>query len=74
MADTNNATKKKILGAAKVVFLEKGFDGARMQEIANKASITKSMLNYYFRYKENLFEAIFEEEFLKLVPKISAYE
>jgi AcrR family transcriptional regulator len=34
MADTNNATKKKILSAAKVVFLEKGFDGARMQEIA----------------------------------------
>ena len=71
MADTNNATKKKILSAAKVVFLEKGFDGARMQEIANKAGINKSMLNYYFRYKENLFEAIFEEEFLKLVPKIS---
>ena len=71
MADTDNATKKKILGAAKVVFLEKGFDGARMQEIANKAGINKSMLNYYFRFKENLFEAIFEEEFLKLVPKIS---
>ena len=71
MADADNATKKKILGAAKVVFLEKGFDGARMQEIANKAGINKSMLNYYFRFKENLFEAIFEEEFLKLVPKIS---
>lgn len=71
MADTNNATKKKILSAAKVVFLEKGFDGARMQEIANKAGINKSMLNYYFRFKENLFEAIFEEEFSKLVPKIN---
>jgi AcrR family transcriptional regulator len=71
MADTDNATKKKILSAAKVVFLEKGFDGARMQEIASKAGINKSMLNYYFRYKENLFEAIFEEEFSKLVPKIN---
>ena len=37
MADTNNATKKKILGAAKIVFLEKGFGEARMQEMANKS-------------------------------------
>ena len=68
----DSATKRKILDSAKEVFLEKGYDGARMLDIANKADINKSMLNYYFRYKENLFEEIFEDIFLKFVPEISA--
>ena len=34
-------TEKIILDAAKKVFLVKGFDGARMQEIADEAGINK---------------------------------
>ncbi len=68
----DSATKRRILDSAKEVFLEKGYDGARMLDIANKADINKSMLNYYFRYKKNLFEEIFEDIFLKFVPEISA--
>ncbi|MFV1885365.1 MAG: TetR/AcrR family transcriptional regulator, partial [Balneola sp.] len=35
-------TEAQILQAAKKVFLRKGFDGARMQEIADEAKINKS--------------------------------
>ncbi len=53
-------TEEDILKAAKEVFLEKGMEGARMQEIADKAKINKALLHYYFRSKEKLFRHIFE--------------
>lgn len=56
---SDHTTEQKILDAAEVVFHEKGFDGARMQEIADKASINKGLLHYYFKSKDALFDAIF---------------
>ena len=52
-------TEDKIIEAAKTVFVEKGMDGARMQEIANMAGINKALLHYYFRTKNKLFEKVF---------------
>ena len=52
-------TEEQILVAARKVFIEKGFEGTRMQEIANEAGINKALLHYYFRTKEKLFEQIF---------------
>lgn len=63
-------SESKILKAAKKVFLRKGMDGARMQEIADEADINKAMLHYYFRTKEKLFFAIFAEAFQSFFPKI----
>ena len=56
---SDHTTEQKILDAAEVVFHEKGFDGARMQEIADKATINKGLLHYYFKSKDALFDAIF---------------
>lgn len=58
MAKEQN-TEDKIVDAAKTVFIQKGMDGARMQEIANEAGINKALLHYYFRTKAKLFEKIF---------------
>jgi len=63
-------TEDKILEAAKEEFLQKGFDGARMQQIAERAGINKALLNYYFRSKENLFKAIFKNALGEFIPKI----
>lgn len=54
-------TEEKIIRAATEVFLEKGKDGARMQEIAARANINKAMLHYYFRSKDKLYEKVFKE-------------
>jgi len=62
-------TEDQILEAAKKVFVRKGFAGARMQEIANEASINKSMLHYYFRSKEQLFEKIMDTSIQLLAPQ-----
>jgi len=53
-------TEKEILEAARKVFIEKGYAGARMQAIADEANINKAMLHYYFRSKEALFNRIME--------------
>jgi len=69
VADKEN-TEEKILDAAKEVFLEKGNDGTRMQEIADKAGINKSLLHYYYRSKEKLFGAVFKFAFSHFAPNI----
>ena len=44
-----NSTEEKILQAAEQIFLKHGYDGSRMQAIADLAEINKAMLHYYFR-------------------------
>ena len=65
-------TEQKILEAARKIFLAKGLDGARMQDIADEAGINKAMLHYYFRSKDKLFEQIFAEVAGHFLPKIFA--
>ncbi|MCG8476460.1 MAG: TetR/AcrR family transcriptional regulator [Cytophagales bacterium] len=59
-------TEQKILEAAKREFFEKGFKGARMQAIADRAEINKGLLHYYFKSKERLFTRVFDESAGKL--------
>jgi len=61
-------TENQILSAAREVFIAKGFEGARMQEIADQAGINKALLHYYFRSKENLFDAVFSKVASNLFP------
>jgi len=67
------STENRILNAAKEVFIAKGFDGARMQEIADIADINKALLHYYFRSKDKLFEAVFKETLLQIGPMILSF-
>ena len=71
MESKKDSTEEKILDAAKTVFIAKGMDGARMQEIADEAGINKALLHYYFRSKERLFEAIFSQIVKYAFPEIS---
>lgn len=41
-----------------------------MQEIADEADINKSMLHYYFRSKDKLFQKVFQQSLLQFFPKI----
>lgn len=71
METKKDTTEEKILEAAKNVFVSKGMEGARMQEIADEAGINKALLHYYFRSKERLFEAIFSEIIKFAFPKLT---
>jgi TetR/AcrR family transcriptional regulator len=70
MAKKTQSTEEKILAAAKTIFHHKGFEGARMQEIADEAGINKALLHYYFRTKENLFDAVFVAAFREIFAKL----
>jgi TetR/AcrR family transcriptional regulator len=61
MTEGEKLTEEKIFESATEVFLKKGMDGARMQDIANHAGINKSLLHYYYRTKDHLFNAVFEK-------------
>lgn len=63
-------TEEQIFLAAQRVFQEKGFAGARMQEIADEADINKSMLHYYYRSKEKLFLEVFQSSVKKIFPQL----
>lgn len=66
-----SSTELKIFEAAREVFQAKGLEGARMQEIADKAEINKSMLHYYYRSKSKLFEKVYQLSIIKVIPKIA---
>ncbi|TDW96659.1 TetR/AcrR family transcriptional regulator [Dinghuibacter silviterrae] len=72
MSDVLN-TETVIRNAARKIFTSKGFDGTTVQDIADEAGTTKSMVNYYFRSKEKLFSSIFQEEFQHFFAVIATY-
>jgi len=62
VADEDSSKRRQILDGARKVFLDLGFDGASMGEIARSAGVSKGTLYVYFADKHRLFEAIVEEE------------
>jgi AcrR family transcriptional regulator len=57
------ATRRRILGAAKAEFARKGLGGARVDDIATRARINKRMLYHYFGNKEELFRITLEDAY-----------
>jgi len=66
----DSSTEEKIYDAARRIFILKGMEGARMQEIADEAGMNKALLHYYFRSKENLFKAVFKDIFSKFFSRV----
>lgn len=61
--------------AAEQEFMLKGYGGARTTTIAEKAGVTHSMLHYYYRTKESLFERIIHDKASELLQQVlSLYE
>ncbi|NNF21478.1 MAG: TetR/AcrR family transcriptional regulator [Saprospiraceae bacterium] len=66
----NIETEEKVLEAARDIFQEKGFSGARMDDIAKAAGVNKALLHYYYRSKANLFDRVFKEAFSQFFEKV----
>src|SRR6266568_889256 len=65
------ATEQRILDAARTVFLRRGTAGARMQEIAREARVNQALLHYYFRSKERLSAAVFQQIASRIFPALT---
>src|ERR1700682_1687639 len=64
VGDEDSSKRRQMLDGAGKVFMDLGFDGASMGEIARSAGVSKGTLYVYFADKSRLFEAIVEEEAL----------
>jgi AcrR family transcriptional regulator len=64
IGDEDSSKRRQIIEGARKVFMDLGFDGASMGEIARAAGVSKGTLYVYFADKSRLFEAIVEEETL----------
>jgi len=59
-------TREKILEAARELFIEKGFEGVSMRQIANKIEYTPTTIYGHFADKDELFMEVCHEDFAKL--------
>ena len=53
-------SKVKILTAARTEFVLQGYKGATVQSIADRAELPKANILYYFKNKENIYQAVLE--------------
>src|SRR5436190_11386010 len=65
VTEEDSSKRRQILDGARKVFMDLGFDGASMGEIARAAGVSKGTLYVYFADKNRLFEAIVEQETLE---------
>ena len=65
IGEEDSAKRRQILDGARKVFMDLGFDGGSMGEIARAAGVSKGTLYVYFTDKNALFEAIVEQEVLE---------
>lgn len=66
------ATPSRLLGAAEVEFARRGFDGARLEDVAERAGIRRPSLLYHFPSKAALYEAVVERVFAELGAVLTA--
>lgn len=62
--------EERILACAEKLFLERGFDGTNMSDIAFSMGINRPTLHYYFRTKDKMFRAVLARIVLSFVPRV----
>lgn len=67
--EKNEATEEMIKSTAKKLFFGEGKFNATTQEIADAAGVNRTLINYYFRSRDKLFEEVFEEAQLEETKK-----
>ena len=68
--ETNHDMEQSILKVAEELFLDKGFNRTSTTEIARVVGCNQTLIHYYFRTKENLFNRIFEKKLEQIIPQL----
>lgn len=74
MANTELNTEAKILEAANSIFLQFGYHGTTLQQIATKAGVNKTAIHYYFRSKENIYSIVLLNNLSQLLDVLNHHE
>jgi AcrR family transcriptional regulator len=67
-------TRDNLLRSATQLFAEKGFSGARVDEIARRAKANKAMIYYHFGAKEDLYQAVLLRLFGRVTATVNQVE
>ena len=69
----SEARPGEIIAAALIVFSEKGFAAARLDDIAARAGVSKGALYLYFETKQDLFRAVVRETIAPNLATVAAF-
>jgi AcrR family transcriptional regulator len=69
--DADDGTRGKLLATALEVFAERGFEGARTRDIAERAGANLGLITYYFRNKETLWREAVTRAFAELQRELA---
>ncbi|MBV8473219.1 MAG: TetR/AcrR family transcriptional regulator [Hyphomicrobiales bacterium] len=72
-AQDGGAKRRQVMDGARAAFLNAGFDGASMNDIARAAGVSKGTLYAYFDSKEQLFEALIREDKEQQAERLCAF-
>ena len=61
----NVAMRESILEAAEELFVERGFDGVSVNDVAARAGGSKALVFYHFKNKQVLFEKVLERYYVE---------
>ena len=70
VAGQDPVKRDQILEGARRVFMDKGFDAASMNDVTREAGVSKGTIYVYFDNKEELFEALIEQERCKIFQNL----
>lgn len=75
MSEERNREKsqQRILKAAEKVFSRKGYDGARIDEIAREARCNKALLYYYFKSKRAILDRLMDDFFKESTKHLAEF-
>ena len=69
-AGENPAKRDQILDGALKIFMEKGFDGASMNDVTRAAGVSKGTIYVYFENKDDLFVALINRERARMAENV----
>ncbi|MBK7975993.1 MAG: TetR/AcrR family transcriptional regulator [Deltaproteobacteria bacterium] len=62
------ATRRKVLGAASLLFAEHGVDGVSVRDVARDAGVSLGLVHHYFGSKDALYQAAIAAMYAELDP------
>ncbi len=63
-------TRKKLLESARILFLERGYEGVSIRDVTDAAGANVASINYHFGGKDNLYREVFREMLSERVSDI----
>ena len=69
---TGTQRRKQLIDVARSLFAERGFDGTSIEEIAQRAQVSKPVVYEHFGGKEGIYAVIVDREMSELLSRITA--